>query len=104
MTKQRIEYVDAAKAIAIILVIFAHCHYMIEFPRLGNLIYSFHMPLFFIVSGFFLKEMTTKKAICKYSAAYLWPYLVLVISSILLETAISYWKNGGQDLTWLKKY
>ena len=104
MTKQRIEYVDAAKAIAIILVIFAHCHYMIEFPRLGNLIYSFHMPLFFIVSGFFLKEMTTKKAICKYSSAYLWPYLVLVISSILLETAISYWKSGGQDLTWLKKY
>lgn len=103
MTKQRIEYVDAAKAIAIILVIFAHCHYMIEFPRLGNLIYSFHMPLFFIVSGFFLKEMTTKRAIGKYSSAYLWPYLVLVISSILLETAISYWKSGGAGFNLAEK-
>ena len=93
--KKRIDYVDAAKGIAILLVVFAHCHHMNEIPRLGNLIYSFHMPLFFIVSGFFLKEMPIKKALGKYSAAYLWPYLVLGLSSILLETGISFWQNGG---------
>lgn len=76
-TKQRLEYVDAAKAIAIILVIVGHCHWLGAIPRLGNLIYTFHMPLFFVVSGFFLKQLSIKDALKKYSKAYLWPYLVI---------------------------
>ena len=67
--KNRIHYVDAAKAIAIILVIIGHCYWISVIPRLGYLIYSFHMPLFFIVSVFFLKNLTVKNAIEKYAKA-----------------------------------
>lgn len=77
--KQRLEYIDAAKAIAIVLVIVGHCYWLGAIPRLGNLIYSFHMPLFFVVSGFFLKQLSIKDALSKYSKAYLWPYLVIGI-------------------------
>ena len=48
--KQRLDYIDAAKAIAIILVIIGHCYWVGAVPRLRNIIYSFHMPLFFFVS------------------------------------------------------
>ena len=82
--KNRIHYVDAAKAIAIILVIIGHCYWNSAIPRLSNLIYSFHMPLFFIVSGFFLKNLEVKNAIEKYAKAYLWPYLIIGILMILL--------------------
>lgn len=54
--KQRLDYIDAAKAIAIILVIIGHCYWVGAVPRLRNIIYSFHMPLFFVVSGFSLSN------------------------------------------------
>lgn len=86
-SKARIEYIDAAKAIAIILVIIGHCHWLGAIPRLGCLIYSFHMPLFFIVSGFFLKDLTIKDAFIKYSKAYLWPYLMIGIFILMIGVA-----------------
>lgn len=46
---QRIQWVDIAKGIAIILMVLGHS----SIPRqLGHWIFSFHMPLFFIASGF----------------------------------------------------
>ncbi|MCM1451652.1 MAG: acyltransferase family protein [Clostridium sp.] len=45
----RIEYIDAIKGFAIMLMIFGH----MPIHNLNWLIYSFHMPLFFILSGFF---------------------------------------------------
>lgn len=53
MDKQanRIGYMDAAKGLAIILMIMGHS----QCPELlTKVIYSFHMPLFFAISGFFL--------------------------------------------------
>lgn len=86
-SKTRVEYIDAAKAIAIILVIIGHCHWLGAIPKLGSLIYSFHMPLFFIVSGFFLKDLTVKDALVKYSKAYLWSYLIIGIFILLIGVA-----------------
>ena len=86
-SNQRIEYIDAAKAIAIILVIIGHCHWIGAIPRLGNMIYTFHMPLFFIVSGFFLKDLPIKEAIIKYAKAYLWPYLMIGIFILIIGIA-----------------
>lgn len=63
---KRIEYLDYAKGIGIILVVLGHI--LIK----GNIkiyIYSFHMPLFFIISGYLFnyiniinfKEVINKK-------------------------------------------
>ena len=44
----RMNYIDVAKGIGIILVVFAHVNYT---PEVLVFIYSFHMPLFFLISG-----------------------------------------------------
>lgn len=46
--KQRLDFIDVAKGIGMLFVIYAHVNYNKEvlIP-----IYSFHMPLFFIISG-----------------------------------------------------
>ena len=82
--RKRIEYIDTAKAIAIILVIIGHCYWLGSIPKLGNLIYTFHMSLFFIVSGFFLKDLPVRDVIVKYSKAYLWPYLMIGVFILLI--------------------
>lgn len=49
MELKRIEYIDIAKGLGIILVVIGHCIDGKTFP--GTWISSFHMPLFFILSG-----------------------------------------------------
>lgn len=48
--KKRIEWIDMAKAFAILTVIMGHTTPFDTVPR--NFIFSFHMPLFFILSGY----------------------------------------------------
>lgn len=66
MSKSRSESIDIVKGIAIVLVVYGHVLRGLEsasiasdgnFFKLGNkLLYSFHMPLFFILSGLFFKS------------------------------------------------
>lgn len=50
---KRMDTIDIAKGIGILFVIFAHVNYT---PEVLVLIYSFHMPLFFILSGVLFKR------------------------------------------------
>ena len=48
--KKRIGYIDMAKGLAIILVIIGHISFT---PSMGKtILYLFHIPLFFFLSGF----------------------------------------------------
>ena len=65
---QRISWVDNAKALGIIAVFYGHIAEGIFFtspiPAAGlqyKLIYSFHMPLFFLLSGYLMKETQRRK-------------------------------------------
>ncbi len=54
--QERIKWVDNLKGFAILLVILGHSlqYFYRDFnnSHLANFIYSFHMPLFFALSGF----------------------------------------------------
>ena len=50
---QRIQWIDIAKGISIFLVIIGHTAPFGILER--NIIFSFHMPLFFILSGYHFK-------------------------------------------------
>lgn len=52
---KRIEYIDNARGIAMLLVILGHCTQGVEYT-LNHFICSFHMPLFFFLSGIFAKS------------------------------------------------
>ena len=54
-SSNRIGWVNAAKGIGILLVVLGHNQINSSIHLFHLLIYSFHMPLFFILSGMFLK-------------------------------------------------
>lgn len=86
MREIRIKYLDQAKAVGILLMIVGHCYWKESVPYLNNIIYSFHMPLFFIISGMFIKPLDISLSIEKYGKAYLYPYLKVnaVAAAIIL--------------------
>lgn len=51
---KRIEYIDIARGIGILLVVMGHNDFGYVSPFAHKVIYSFHMPLFFFLSGYFL--------------------------------------------------
>ena len=82
--KQRDNRFDNLKGILIILVVFAHIleqnsHYKSE-PILANLysfIYSFHMPVFVFISGYFTRPITdSEKWGRRMASSILIPFLV----------------------------
>lgn len=49
---ERKVYIDYAKGIGIALVVLGHvCYYISQYSILAKWIYSFHMPLFFVITG-----------------------------------------------------
>ena len=56
--KKRLEWIDLAKGIGIILMVIGH---MPSIPSaVHNWIFSFHMPLFFFLSGYMFKKKKVK--------------------------------------------
>lgn len=85
--KTRIEYVDLAKGLVMLLVIIGHT-YTPHGIKYG--IYSFHMPFFFLISGYFLRlDQTTNLRFFfqKKARAYLLPYFI-TCGAVLLFYAI----------------
>ena len=79
MTK--VNWVDSLKGFAIILVVLGH----IASP-FSRLIYSFHMPLFFIASGFFLNPTNELKSeIIKSFKRLFKPFFIYLILGFIIE-------------------
>lgn len=85
---QRLEYIDICKANGIILVILGHTYYA---PQLFyNLIYSFHMPLFFVIAGYtFSKEKNHQLGFIRFTKrkakSLLAPYYVFAGLNLLFQ-------------------
>lgn len=76
--KNRIYYLDVAKALCAFLVVYAHLFSGYSNTRLY--IYAFHMPFFFLISGIFHKDkLLSKKTIITY-------FIRLVIPAIFFCT------------------
>lgn len=91
--KERVAYIDNLKAFAIVCVILGHAlqylagsnpERLISF----NLIYTFHMPLFMMISGFFASQsfhlspivFFTKKFIQLFLPAISWSFVKIILS------------------------
>ncbi|OYW16811.1 MAG: hypothetical protein B7Z52_07870, partial [Burkholderiales bacterium 12-64-5] len=71
---ERFTHVDTMKAIGIVLVVVGHSPGLNPFIK--HVIYSFHMPLFFFISGLLLTEIKLALPYRAYFSA-LWKGLVL---------------------------
>lgn len=94
MHTKRMNWIDYAKAFAIIFVVIGHVQ---TGNALTNWIYSFHMPLFFFLSGITLKtdQKSWKQFSMKLSKRILVPYFLYSIPYLffLLAQSILFQKN-----------
>lgn len=79
--------IDLLKSIGLLLMVCGH--YSLMNSVTTTIIYSFHMPLFFIISGFISRERSFKETITKGFKSIMIPYFVfnavLLLFTILLE-------------------
>ena len=69
--KERINWIDLLKGFGILLVIYGH-----NLPYFEKYIYSFHMPLFFFISGLMHPNKINFKVIKKRAKQILAPYFL----------------------------
>ena len=88
INKSRIEWLDVAKGIGIILVLV--CHSIDKNTYMWNMITLFHMPLFYLISGYLFKEEKTivflKKKILSLYIPFVCFSLVAYFSSTIIGT------------------
>lgn len=76
----RIIWMDYAKTVGIALVVFAHMP-----SRLADIIFLFHMPLFFMLSGYLYKSIGLKDELKRSSRCLIIPYLVYNVALLLFS-------------------
>ena len=99
--KERDGRIDFLKGVGILLVIVGHlnCH-----PLIKSFIYLFHMPLFFIISGYLFDHRSSfRHFIKKKAATLLYPYFVfgglyivyewLLAVKLNLECDVEFWRK-----------
>lgn len=101
LDKTRVDYIDASKGIGIILVVVGHIvygnRYDVSFAEfLTNCIFSFHMPLFFVLSGVCIKsnKALNKETLIAKSKSLLIPYCEWTIIYSLLFCIICLYKKS----------
>ena len=99
MKTERIEWIDYAKFIAICLVVIGH---ITVFPfKIRELIFTFHMPFFFALSGIFIinsKQLTWQFVVKKIKSLIV-PYFCFGVILVLAEALYGHLISHGWDDT-----
>lgn len=102
--KQRIQYIDAAKGLAILFVIVGHVGLIYSSSLAGGMpnivvhfAFTFHLPVFFIASGYFFNANTPLNATFfkKKFITLLLPYLCASALIVLLCVATAHTHDAG---------
>lgn len=96
MKNERIEWIDTAKGLGMILVIAGHTIAL----KYSSILYSFHMPLFFLLSGLVynsLKYPSFKDLFRHKAVQILKPWMVCYLISLGVSLAIPAWRDA---LSW----
>lgn len=81
-------WIDFLRGVGIILVVLAHC-----WPPFRKQIYGFHMPLFFLLSGYLFshyEKLCFRDLVKKLAARLLIPYYVLCLIGLMLDTIMRF--------------
>jgi len=111
INQHRIDWVDTAKGIGIVLVVYGHVARgvfnaglygdKVSFNLVDNIIYSFHMPLFFFLSGLFFVSSFNKRGsrlILSKVDSIFYAYIVWSFIQGLLEVVMSNYTNGNVSI------
>lgn len=95
--KVRIQWVDVARGIAILFVILGHAIFDVKLnynSYAAHIIFAFHMPIFFIVSGYFYRE---KKALVEIRGGVtnlIFPYMMTAVLAFIAVLAGIIWVHN----------
>lgn len=81
-SKKRVLYLDIARGISILLMIIGH---VVEKGIKRSIIFSFHMPLFIIISGIFYKEKSFKEELKNLLIKLIIPSTLIVFVVVMIE-------------------
>lgn len=88
----RILWIDYSKFVGILFVIMGHL--LLENYKINIWIYSFHIPLFFFISGYFEKDnLSIKESIKKSAKSLLLPYAFFSIISYIVWLGTTFYRN-----------
>ncbi len=107
----RLEWIDLLKGIAIFCVVLGHMSYTAETEHVKNLIYSFHMPMFFLLAGLtsgmsFYRSKSILAFVKKRIVSVLLPYIVwsllygTLFTDSIAELTSYNWKEHCYTLLW----
>ncbi len=110
--KQRVEYLDIAKGLSIVLVVLFHSKLKLVIPEIIRPMALFRVPLFFFLSGvFFSYTLKPKSFILKKSEALLKPYFSILIAlslfifysedGFLLNDLMGIFYGNGDTIRWV---
>ena len=91
LPQTRIQWIDTAKLIGIYLVILGHIS--MSYKEITNVIYSFHMPLFFFLSGLTAKRESVPTTFKKCVKSLLIPYVCLYLLNYLYFVVNGYLRH-----------
>lgn len=92
--QKRIEWIDIARGIAILFVIIGHSLGNYTTSYFTNLIFVFHMPIFFVLSGYLYKIKNKRRFLKSSYFNLLIPYLGTVVIAFLLYTFYRFHNNN----------
>lgn len=100
MNARRVDWIDCAKGIAIVLVIIGH---MVNNQMIRGVIFSFHMPLFFMLSSrtnkYSMDWRSYKRNVIRSFKHLIFPLLILWFISVVL-LMITYIEKGIFIVEW----
>lgn len=81
--KSRLQYVDVARGIAMVCIVLGH----LGIWSVNKVVFTFHVPVFFLITGYFTgSKLTIKKFIKNKARTLLLPYAVTCMVIIILST------------------
>lgn len=86
--KKRVDYFDIAKGFSMICIILGH----LGINRVNSFVFTFHVPIFFLISGYFISDkLTVEEFVKKRAKQLILPYLitcVFIIGGVTLRDII----------------
>jgi len=84
--KNRIESIDYLRCVCIILMVIFHLAYIGDkYPYLKQIVYTFHMPVFLLISGYLANTNKPPKQFARSVLCILLPYAIMETGYVILS-------------------
>ncbi len=93
-TQNRLQYIDIARGIAIICIVLGH----LGISSISNAVFTFHVPIFYFISGYFIHGREPETVFIKKKArSLLVPYAVTCVIMVILGALKSLYYSGAEE-------